>query len=96
MKIPVWLTVKVFRSIWATTGLPITAMPVLLCDKVLCFTQFAEFGSLLQPYLAAQLDRPVLWLHGGLSKARRAGLDDESIEALFMTTFRTGARADVA
>ncbi|SNT57088.1 intein C-terminal splicing region/intein N-terminal splicing region [Asanoa hainanensis] len=40
-------------------------------DKGLVFTQYAEFGSLLQPYLAAHLDRPVLWLHGGLSKQRR-------------------------
>ena len=31
-----------------------------------------------------------------LSRARRAGLDDESIEALFMTTFRTAAQEDVA
>ncbi|GGS98309.1 GntR family transcriptional regulator [Planobispora rosea] len=31
-----------------------------------------------------------------LSKARRAGLDDESIEALFMTTFRTTAQEDIA
>jgi DNA-binding transcriptional regulator YhcF (GntR family) len=31
-----------------------------------------------------------------LAKARRAGLDDESIEALFMTTFRTAAQEDVA
>ena len=31
-----------------------------------------------------------------LAKARRAGLDDESIEALFTTTFRTGAQADIA
>jgi GntR family transcriptional regulator len=31
-----------------------------------------------------------------LTKARMAGLDDESIEALFMTTFRAGARQDVA
>ncbi|MEV4248909.1 GntR family transcriptional regulator [Streptosporangium canum] len=31
-----------------------------------------------------------------LAEARLAGLDDESIEALFMTTFRTTARADVA
>jgi GntR family transcriptional regulator len=30
-----------------------------------------------------------------LSKARRAGLDEESIEALFMATFRT-AREDIA
>ncbi|RZU51492.1 SNF2 family DNA or RNA helicase [Krasilnikovia cinnamomea] len=45
-------------------------------DKALVFTQFAEFGALLQPYLAAHLDRPVLWLHGGLSKARRDELVD--------------------
>ena len=40
-------------------------------DKALVFTQYAEFGTLLKPYLAAHLDRPVLWLHGGLPKARR-------------------------
>jgi SNF2 family DNA or RNA helicase len=45
-------------------------------DKALVFTQYAEWGSLLQPYLAAHLDRPVLWLHGGLPKARR----DELVE----------------
>jgi GntR family transcriptional regulator len=31
-----------------------------------------------------------------LAKARRAGLDDESIEALFMTTFRTTSQEDAA
>jgi GntR family transcriptional regulator len=31
-----------------------------------------------------------------LARARRAGLDDESIEALFMTTFRTAAQEDIA
>ena len=45
-------------------------------DKALIFTQYSEWGSLLQPYLAAHLDRPVLWLHGGLPKARR----DEMVE----------------
>ncbi|MGW4639766.1 SNF2-related protein [Sphaerisporangium sp. NPDC004334] len=45
-------------------------------DKALVFTQYAEFGSLLQPYLASHLDRPVLWLHGGLPKKRR----DELVE----------------
>lgn len=45
-------------------------------DKALVFTQFAEWGSLMQPYLAAHTDRPVLWLHGGLSKARRDELVD--------------------
>ncbi len=45
-------------------------------DKALVFTQYAEWGSLLQPYLAAHVDRPVLWLHGGLPKAKR----DELVE----------------
>ncbi|MFI6681405.1 GntR family transcriptional regulator [Kribbella sp. NPDC050470] len=31
-----------------------------------------------------------------LTKARKAGLDDESIEALFMTTFRTTSEEDIA
>ncbi|MFG1946222.1 GntR family transcriptional regulator [Nonomuraea sp. NPDC048826] len=31
-----------------------------------------------------------------LVKARKAGLDDESIEALFMTTFRTASQEDIA
>ncbi|GAB2814995.1 GntR family transcriptional regulator [Actinocorallia aurea] len=31
-----------------------------------------------------------------LAEARLAGLDDESIEALFMTTFRTAAQEDIA
>ena len=31
-----------------------------------------------------------------LAKARKAGLDDESIEALFLTTFRTAAAEDIA
>ncbi|WP_109528033.1 GntR family transcriptional regulator [Nocardia aurea] len=37
-----------------------------------------------------------LELQRWLAKARRAGLDDESIEALFMTTFRTTAQEDIA
>ncbi|REE98937.1 SNF2-related protein [Thermomonospora umbrina] len=40
-------------------------------EKALAFTQYAEFGSMLQPYLAARLGRPVLWLHGGTPKRRR-------------------------
>jgi GntR family transcriptional regulator len=31
-----------------------------------------------------------------LGKARRAGLDDESIEALFVSTFRGASQADIA
>ncbi|HEX2315656.1 MAG TPA: DEAD/DEAH box helicase, partial [Thermomonospora sp.] len=40
-------------------------------EKALAFTQYAEFGSMLQPYLASRLGRPVLWLHGGTPKRRR-------------------------
>ncbi|MEV5831687.1 DEAD/DEAH box helicase [Spirillospora sp. NPDC052242] len=43
-------------------------------EKALVFTQYAEFGSMLQPYLAAHLERPVLWLHGGTSKQARDDL----------------------
>lgn len=37
-----------------------------------------------------------LGLQRWLTKARRAGLDDESIEALFLTTFRSAAQEDTA
>ncbi|HWG61770.1 MAG TPA: SNF2-related protein [Streptosporangiaceae bacterium] len=43
-------------------------------DKALCFTQYAEFGSQLQPYLAARLGCPVLYLHGGTPKKTRDAL----------------------
>jgi SNF2 family DNA or RNA helicase len=45
-------------------------------EKALIFTQYAEFGTMLQPYLAQRLDRPVLWLHGGLPKKTRDRLVD--------------------
>jgi len=35
-------------------------------EKALCFTQYAEFGRMLQPHLAARLGCPVFWLHGAL------------------------------
>jgi SNF2 family DNA or RNA helicase len=40
-------------------------------DKALCFTQYAEFGGMLQPYLAARLGCEVHFLHGGTAKKRR-------------------------
>lgn len=40
-------------------------------DKVLCFTQFAEFGRLLHGHLAGRLGREVLFLHGGVSRRAR-------------------------
>ncbi|MEV5328182.1 SNF2-related protein [Nonomuraea sp. NPDC052634] len=45
-------------------------------EKALLFTQYAEFGTLLQPYLAQRLGRPVLFLHGGLPKKTRDRMVD--------------------
>jgi hypothetical protein len=45
-------------------------------DRVLCFTQFAEWGTLLQPYLASRYDEEVLWLHGGVRRSVR----DQQVE----------------
>ena len=63
-------------------------------DKVLCFTQYAEFGRLLQPYLAARLDCAVHFLHGGTPKKRRDELVGDfqaSTEpAVFLLSLKAG------
>jgi GntR family transcriptional regulator len=51
--------------------------------------------SLADPSLAAH-GRLRRELTGWLAKARRAGLDDDSIQALFVDTFRRPAAEDVA
>ncbi|MCR6487788.1 DEAD/DEAH box helicase [Amycolatopsis sp. OK19-0408] len=43
-------------------------------DRVLCFTQYAEFGHLLVPHLADRLGAEVGFLHGGLAKGARDAL----------------------
>lgn len=40
-------------------------------ERVLCFTQFAEFGNLLAPHLSERTGVPVPFLHGGVSRRRR-------------------------
>src|SRR3954468_1706499 len=40
-------------------------------DKMLCFTQFTEFGEMLVPHLSARFDQEVLFLHGGVPRRRR-------------------------
>ncbi len=63
-------------------------------DKALCFTQYAEFGSMLQPYLAARLGCPVLYLHGGTPKRKRDALvtqfTSETQPALFLLSLKAG------
>ena len=63
-------------------------------DKALCFTQYAEFGRMLRPHLAARLGCPVLFLHGGTTKKQRdamvesfAALDEP---ALFLLSLKAG------
>jgi len=43
-------------------------------DKALCFTQFTEWGDRLQPYFEQRFGREVLWLHGGVPRAKRDAL----------------------
>ena len=63
-------------------------------DKALCFTQYAEFGRMLQPYLAARLGCPVLFLHGGTPKKQRDALvarfQEAGEPALFLLSFKAG------
>jgi SNF2 family DNA or RNA helicase len=61
-------------------------------EKALVFTQYSEFGTMLQPHLEARLDRPVLWLHGGTTKRRRDELvrrfQDDSEPAVFLLSLK--------
>ena len=63
-------------------------------EKALCFTQYAEFGAVLQPYLAARLGCPVLYLHGGTSKKQRdamvARFDGITEPAIFLLSLKAG------
>ncbi|MER7849662.1 SNF2-related protein [Kitasatospora sp. NPDC096077] len=43
-------------------------------DRTLVFTQYAEFGTMLRPYLERRLGEEVLHLHGGVPRARREEL----------------------
>jgi SNF2 family DNA or RNA helicase len=63
-------------------------------DKALCFTQYAEFGAMLQPHLAARLGCPVLYLHGGTPKKQRdamvAAFQEMDEPALFLLSLKAG------
>jgi SNF2 family DNA or RNA helicase len=63
-------------------------------DKALCFTQYAEFGRMLQPYLAGRLGCPVHYLHGGTPKKQRDALvsrfQDAAEPSLFLLSLKAG------
>jgi SNF2 family DNA or RNA helicase len=45
-------------------------------DRSLIFTQFAEWGKLLKPYLEAQLGQEILFLYGSINKKQREEMID--------------------
>jgi SNF2 family DNA or RNA helicase len=45
-------------------------------DRALIFTQFAEWGKLLKPYLEQQLGREIFFLYGSTSKKQREEMID--------------------
>ncbi len=63
-------------------------------DKALCFTQYAEFGRMLQPYLASRLGCPVPYLHGGTPKRQRDAMvsefQDTAEPAVFILSLKAG------
>jgi len=63
-------------------------------DKALCFTQYAEFGRMLQPYLTARIGCPVLFLHGGTAQKQRDVMVAQFQEAdeplLFLLSLKAG------
>jgi hypothetical protein len=63
-------------------------------DKALLFTQYAEWGRLLQPYLSSRIGCTVAFLHGGVPKKQRDAMvarfqsADEPI--LFLLSLKAG------
>jgi SNF2 family DNA or RNA helicase len=63
-------------------------------DKALCFTQFAEFGRMLGPYLQERLGHEVLFLHGGTPRSARdemvASFQSPDGPPLFVLSLKAG------
>ena len=60
----------------------------------MCFTQFAEWGAVLAPYLGRRFGVEVPWLHGGLTRRRRdelvAGFQDPDGPPVFVVSLKAG------
>ena len=63
-------------------------------DKVLCFTQYAEFGGMLQRHLSARLGCDVYFLHGSTNARRRdqmvADFQNQPGAAVFLLSLKAG------
>jgi GntR family transcriptional regulator len=85
-------------------GLAINPNTVLKAYRELEYEGLAAARPGIGTFVTRTLGDGSLALHGPLRKelqrwlarARRAGLDDESIEALFLSTFRSAVEEDIA
>jgi SNF2 family DNA or RNA helicase len=63
-------------------------------ESVLCFTQFARFGAMLVPHLAARFAVPVRYLHGGTPRRERdamvAAFQADSRPGIFVLSLKAG------
>ncbi|TWG11671.1 DEAD/DEAH box helicase [Actinoplanes teichomyceticus] len=63
-------------------------------ESVLCFTQFARFGGMLAPHLAARFGVPVPFLHGGTPRGARDAMVAEFQQAqrpgVFVLSLKAG------
>lgn len=63
-------------------------------ESALLFTQFARFGALLQPHLAARFGAPVRYLHGGTARGARddmvAAFQNDDKPGLFLLSLKAG------
>ncbi|HET6529178.1 MAG TPA: SNF2-related protein [Actinoplanes sp.] len=63
-------------------------------ERALCFTQFARFGAMLTPHLAARFGVPVRYLHGGTGAAARdamvAEFQADPRPGLFVLSLKAG------
>ena len=63
-------------------------------DRVLCFTQFAEWGHLLVNHLSQRYGAEPLWLHGGTTRSRRdemvAAFNEPDGPQIFVLSLKAG------
>ena len=63
-------------------------------DRVLCFTQYAEWGHLLVNHLSQRYGAEPLWLHGGTTRSRRdemvAAFNEPDGPQIFVLSLKAG------